>query len=66
MGSEVETLKAIQGWFGENTTSFQNAVDTFRESTNKLVTALGMQAENDKRKSLGLSMAYDEAAFEKL
>ncbi len=42
---------------------FEESVRTFASSIDKLQTLMGMQAENDQRKQLGQSMAYDESAF---
>lgn len=36
------------------------------QSVCALITAMGMQAENDHRKQRGESMAYTEEAFQKL
>ncbi len=40
--------------------------EQFRLSVDKLVTAMGMQAENDQRKVIGASMAYGESDFANL
>ncbi len=42
---------------------FERSVDQFRISVDKMATVLGMQAENDQRKTLGHSMAYSESDF---
>ena len=42
---------------------FEESVRQFAQSVDKLQTLMGMQAENDQRKQLGQSMAYDEDAF---
>ena len=34
--------------------------------TRAIIGALGMQAENDQRRTLGLSMAYDDVAFNRI
>lgn len=43
--------------------AFQVAVQDFTRAVDKLQTLMAMQAENDQRKVLGHSMAYDESAF---
>jgi len=45
---------------------FEEAVRQFAQSVDKLQTLAGMQAENDQRKALGHSMAYDENDFERI
>lgn len=55
------TLSRAMENFG--TGEFESSVERFERSVNKLGRILGMQAENDQRKALGQSMAYDEAAF---
>jgi hypothetical protein len=42
---------------------FERSVEVFRSSIDKMATVLGMQAENDQRKSIGASMAYTENDF---
>ena len=42
---------------------FEESVREFIRSIDKLQRILGMQAENDQRKHLGHSMAYDEGSF---
>ena len=62
-GSDVEILQRVQGWISENVQQAENAQRGFADSVNKLVRAMGMQAENDQRKVRGESMAYIEADF---
>ena len=38
----------------------------FEDSVNRMIEAMGMQAENDQRKIVGDSMAYSEDDFRKL
>ena len=45
---------------------FERCTEQFRLSVDKLVTAIGMQAENDQRKVVGASMAYAETDFANL
>lgn len=45
---------------------FVDAVNRFERSINRLVQAMGMQAENDYRKACGNQIAYDENAFANL
>jgi len=49
-----------------NTGSFDQGVATFQRSVDKIVAAMGMQAENQNRAHAGLSPAYDESAFQTL
>lgn len=49
--------------FTDHVSRFQQSVEQFRESVDKLAAILGMQAENDQRKVLGHSMAYTESDF---
>jgi hypothetical protein len=43
--------------------NFTEAINQFERSVDKLARIYGMQAENDQRKVIGASMAYDEASF---
>jgi maltodextrin utilization protein YvdJ len=62
------SLSSYMEQFSRNSIShdvqqFAQAVEQFRLSVDKLTIVLGMQAENDQRKAVGLSMAYTEDAF---
>ena len=46
--------------------NLDESMRSFERSVNKMVAALGMQAENDQRKQLGHSMAYTENDFASL
>lgn len=46
--------------------SFEQSVGVFQRSVDKLVTAMGMQAENQCRADRGAAPAYDEEAFARL
>lgn len=45
---------------------FEESVRQFSHAVDKLQTLMGMQAENDQRKVLGHSMAYDEESFQSI
>jgi hypothetical protein len=42
---------------------FTAAIERFERAVDKLARIYAMQAENDQRKAIGASMAYDESSF---
>lgn len=46
--------------------SFEESVRAFKRSVDKLVTAMGMQAENQHRERCGNAISYGEEAFQSL
>lgn len=65
-GGHVENLSLQQRWFGESVGGLDTARREFTDTVNRLIRAMGMQAENDVRKHRGEAMAYDEAAFQQI
>jgi hypothetical protein len=58
-GDDIVTSRIIK----ESSIRTLEAANLFKAAIDKMQTLLAMQAENDQRKAIGASMAYDEAAF---
>lgn len=56
-GQLTHSLDTFNPW------QFVEAVAQFQRTVDRLIAAMGMQAENDQRKVLGHSMAYQETDF---
>lgn len=66
LGHTAEQVQRVQGWFSENTETLRQTQNSFSDSVNRLVHAMGMQSENMQRQAIGASMAYKEEDFERL
>jgi hypothetical protein len=64
--ASVNQLSVSFAHFGLVTETSVEAIRQFSASVDKMVAALGMQAENEQRLANGHSIAYDESAFNSL
>lgn len=60
------TFRQDMGLFDESINKFTDSIYTFQNSVNKLITAMGMQAENEWDKYNGYPITHNIESFKNL